>query len=108
MSPEITKRPFGFDPIETEEFVKKHGKEETRRVYVDMIVDYKPTGEMVPISFIWEDSREYSVGKVINVRQGHSLKAFTSGSRYLCQKGMRRYYINYDGEQWYIEMKQGL
>jgi hypothetical protein len=108
MSPEITKRPFGFDAIENEEYVKKHGKEETKCVYVDMIVDYKPTGQMIPISFIWEDGREYSVGKVINVRQGHSLKAFTSGLHYLCQKGMRRYYVYFDGERWYMEVKQGL
>lgn len=58
MPPEIIKRPFGFDPIETEEYVKKHGREEFRLAYVDMIVDMKPSGQMTPISFIWEDDRE--------------------------------------------------
>ena len=80
--PEISKRPFGYDPIETEEYVKKHGKEETMHVYVDMTVDIKPTGQMIPISFIWDDGKEYSVGKVINVHKGHSLKVFSPGLRY--------------------------
>lgn len=108
MSPEITKRPFGFDPIETEEYVKKHGKDEPMRVYVDMIVDYKPTGQMIPISFIWEDDREYSVGKVIDARKGHSLKAFSPGLRYLCQKGKRRFYVYFDGDRWFLEVKQSV
>ena len=52
MPPEITKRPFGFDAKETEEYVKKHGAEETRHVYVDKVVKYMPDGQMTPISFV--------------------------------------------------------
>lgn len=105
MPPEITKRPFGFDSVENEEFVKKHGSEEPRQIYVDMIVCYKPDGNMIPLSFIWEDGREYKVGRVINSRKGHSLKVFSPGMRYLCEKGRRRYYVYYDGERWYLELK---
>lgn len=39
---EIIKRPFGFDPIENEQYVKKHRNEETRCIFVDMLVDHKP------------------------------------------------------------------
>lgn len=98
---------FRLWPNRSEEYVKKHGTEVTRRVYVAMIVDYKPTGQIIPLSFVWEDGKEYSVGNVVNAREDHSLKAFSSGQRYLCQKGRRRYYVYFDGERWYLEVKQG-
>jgi len=78
MPPEITKRPFGFDAGETEELVKKSG-DATRRVYVDMIVKSMPDGRMIPLKFTWEDGREFSVGKVVDIRKGHSLKVFSPG-----------------------------
>ena len=105
MAPEIPKRPFGYDPIEAEEYVKKHSEDEVKRIYVDMVVKYSPAGQITPVSFVWDDGREYDVGKIIRIVKGSSLKVFSSGFRFLCQKGNRRYYKYYDGERWYMELR---
>jgi len=41
---------------------------------------------MTPISFIWEDGREYKIGKIINVVKGHILKVFSPGMRYRAEQ----------------------
>jgi hypothetical protein len=97
--------PFGFDPLEAEKTINEV-HDIVSRVYLDVTVDCLPDGRMIPLSFTWEDGREYKIGKVINMRKGHSLKIFASGFRYLCQNGQRRYYLHYDGERWYIETKK--
>jgi hypothetical protein len=96
--------PFGFDPVEAEKYVNEV-KDTVNRIYIDVTVRWLPTGKMIPLSFTWEDGREYKINKVLAVREGHSLKQFASGKRYYCQTGKRRYYLHYDGERWYVEVK---
>jgi hypothetical protein len=93
--------PFGFDPLEAEKAVKEI-RDDKQRVYLDVVADWLPDGRILPLSFTWEDDREFKVGKILSVVKGHSLKAFAPGMRYRCQTGRRYYYLHYDGERWYI------
>lgn len=97
--------PFGFNPVEAEKTVKET-YDEYNRTYLEVTVDWLPDGSMKPLSFTWDDGREFKVDSVLAIRKGHSLKAFASGLRYYCQSGKRRYYLHYDGERWYIEQKK--
>jgi hypothetical protein len=93
--------PFGFDPIQVEQDLKNYV--EIQKIYVQVKMLHKKTGQIIPLSFTWDDGREFNIDKVLDIRQGHSLKAFSPGWRYRCQTGKRIYYLHYDTERWYIE-----
>lgn len=93
--------PFGFDPHQVEQDLKNYV--EVKHIYIDVKMLQTKTGEIIPLSFVWDDGREFKIDKVLQVRQGHSLKAFSPGWRYYCQTGKRKYYLHFDNERWYIE-----
>ena len=97
--------PFGFDPIEAEKAVKDI-RDEYTRTYIEVTVRWLKDGTMTPLSFVLDDGSEHKIDKVVAMRKGHSLKTFAPGFRYYCQTGKRRYYLHYDGERWYIEIKK--
>jgi len=96
--------PRSFDPIEAEKIATER-REETSKLYVEVIVSWLHDGRLRPLSFVWENGSEYRIDKIIAVRKGHSLKVFAGGLRYYCQTGNRQYYLHYDSERWYIETK---
>lgn len=59
--------PFGFDPIETE---RKVNEVKNIKVYLDIVVNWLTTGQMLPISFIWTDGREFKIDKIIAIQKG--------------------------------------
>jgi hypothetical protein len=93
--------PFGFDPHEAERQVRDNV--EVEKVYVDVILWNKINGQLVPLYFTWTDDRKYKIEKILDIRKGHSLKAFAPGWRYRCQTGRWIFYLHYDMERWYIE-----
>jgi len=95
---------FGFDPHEVEQKLKNEIPE-PEKIFLDVTMLQTKDGQILPLSFIFED-KEYSVGKILEIQKGHSLKVFSPGLRYLCQKGKRKYHLHYDGERWYIERKK--
>lgn len=94
--------PFGFDPVEVEQKLKDEIPE-PKKIFIDVKMLQKATGEIIPLMFTWSDGREFKIDKVLQVRKGHTLKAFSPGWRYYCQTGKRKYYLHFDGERWYIE-----
>lgn len=94
--------PFGFDPQEVEKTVNEV-KDVIIKEYVEVTVNWLKDGSMRPLSFTWDDGREFRIDKVLAVRKGNSLKIYAPGMRYYCQTGKRRYYLYYDGERWYVE-----
>jgi hypothetical protein len=95
--------PFGFDPHDAEKAVKEI-HDELNITYVEVTVKWDKDGKMTPLTFSMDD-KSIIIDKVISMREGHSLKAFSRGLRYYCQVKKRKFYLHFDGERWYIETK---
>ena len=53
------------------------------KVYVDVTVDFDRYGRMFPRTIRWEDSKIYTVDRVLDMRPGFSQKAGGQGDMYL-------------------------
>jgi hypothetical protein len=53
-----------------------------RNVYVEVNKDRQRNGQLVPLSFVWEDGTRYEIDKVLDIRPAASLKAGGAGIRY--------------------------
>lgn len=71
--------------------------------YVDMLVRIDVSGHMHPLSFLWEDGREYQIDRVLSVCRAASLKAGGAGLRYTCQIQNKVRYLYYEVDRWFIE-----
>lgn len=49
------------------------------KVYVGVTAEFSPLGDIVPVSFVWEDGRRYRIDRVTDVRPAASLKAGGAG-----------------------------
>ena len=52
------------------------------KVYVDVRVDFRADGIMLPRKITWEDGREYEIDRVSDIRQAAAAKAGGQGDRY--------------------------
>ena len=79
------------------------------KVYVDVNEDHKADGTILPLSFVWEDGRRYTVDKIIDVRPAASLKAGGAGLRYTVLVRQKEAYMfleeDHDVFRWFMERK---
>ena len=84
------------------------------KVYVAVIASFSEDGKLDPKQLRWEDGREYSIDKVMDVRPAAALKAGGQGNRYTVQiKGNQSYLFferstNIGGTnlgRWFVERK---
>ena len=78
------------------------------KVYVDVNEYRLKDGQLVPLSFIWEDGISYEIDKIIDVRRAASLKAGGVGLRYTVRiRGQERFLFLEDGIvcRWFMERK---
>lgn len=57
----------------------------SRRVYVDVTVEFDREGQMFPRELVWEDCRRYPIDRVTDMRPAFSQKAGGQGDRYTVQ-----------------------
>ena len=78
-----------------------------RKVYVGVIAEFAPDGDVTPLSFTWEDDREYRVDKLLDRVRAASLKAGGVGMRYtVVVRGKQTYMWLEDGcNRWFMEGK---
>lgn len=57
----------------------KHG---SCKVYVDVNIKITKDGKVIPLSFTWEDGKQYKIDRVLSVRAAPALKAGGQGDRY--------------------------
>ncbi len=77
-----------------------------RRVDVDADAHFTKDGDIIPLSFIWEDGRQYTVDRVIDKKKAASLKVGGQGMRYTCRvMGKVIYLFLEDGNKWFVEGK---
>jgi hypothetical protein len=64
-------------------------------------------GMIIPRSFRWDDGREYSIDRVIDIRPAASLKSGGFGQRYTVMvRGKQAYmWLENGGVKWFIEGK---
>lgn len=60
------------------------------KAYVEVTVNFKADGTMLPTAIVWEDGVRYEVDRVIDIRPGYSAKAGGQGDRYVLQVNGRQ------------------
>jgi hypothetical protein len=79
------------------------------KVYIDVNENRTKDGQLVPLSFVWEDGVRYEVDAVIDVRPAASLKAGGVGLRYTVRiRGLERFMFLEDehgASRWFMERK---
>lgn len=73
----------------------------TERIYLTVVAEFSPEGEMTPLHFVWPDGRKYEIDHVEDVRPAASLKVGGKGMRYLCRVRDRYFYLFYDQDRWF-------
>lgn len=76
------------------------------KVYVSVTARFDADGGLYPLSLRWEDGREYTVDRVLDVRPAASLRAGGAGIRYTIRVGNTRTYLFREGERWFVERRQ--
>ena len=86
------------------------------KVYVQVNVQFREDGIMLPREIIWEDGARYEIDRVTDIRQAAAMKAGGQGDRYtIMVRGMQRYLFfehcaNQTGNnivRWFIEKIAG-
>ncbi len=74
--------------------------------YVTVVSQTDETGEVTPLTIVWEDGRRYGIDRVLDRRQAHSLKTGGTGIRYTVRVGGQATYLWYEGPRWFVEAKE--
>lgn len=68
-----------------------------------MTANFDENGNIMPISFRYEDGNVYAIDKVICVRKMAAMKTGGAGIRYTCRIKNCRRYIFMEENRWFIE-----
>lgn len=93
--------PFGFEQREKETAVYEQLLE--NKTFLEVTAMMCTNKDVIPLTFKW-DYRQIKIDRVINVREGVSLKDGFCGKRYLCQAEGKRFYLYFTGRQWYMNL----
>ncbi len=84
------------------------------KVYVDVRVDFRADGVMLPRKITWEDGREYGIDRVTDIRQAAAMRAGGQGDRYTIMVGGKQSYLFFERSasvtgnnigRWFVERK---
>ena len=84
------------------------------KVYVQVRVDFREDGVMLPRRIIWEDGREYEIDRVTDIRQAAAMRAGGQGDRYTVRIGGQQSYLFFERSpnqtgscigRWFVERK---
>ena len=84
------------------------------KVYVAVIASFSEDGNLFPRRLRWEDGREYSIEKILDVRLAAALKAGGQGDRYTVQINGHQSYLFFERSpnisgtnlgKWFVERK---
>ena len=68
------------------------------KVNLNIIVEHKPDGKVLPRTILWPDGRRFEIDKILNVRKAPALKEGGIGARYMygiC--GQEGTFLRYEG-----------
>ena len=84
------------------------------KVYVSVIASFSEDGNLFPRRLRWEDGREYSIEKILDVRPAAALKAGGQGDRYTVQINGHQSYLFFERNasmagnnlgRWFVERR---
>ncbi len=75
------------------------------KVYVKVLADIYPNGQIVPIAFWWENGRRYDIDAVVDVGPAASLKAGGIGIRYTVMVRDHQTFLFLEEDRWFMERK---
>lgn len=78
----------------------------TCKVIVPVIAEFDTEGNLMPLSFVWEDGRRYEIDRVLDVRRAASLRAGGGGIRYTCRVRGRQTFLFREEDHWFMERKE--
>lgn len=86
------------------------------KTYVDVRVDFREDGRMVPRCIRWVDGHTYEIDRVLDVRSANAARAGGQGDRYTIKmKGQETYlFFEHSADfgnpivgRWFVERKEG-
>ena len=88
--------------------------ENNLKVYVEVKVDFRQDGIMLPRKITWEDGREYEIDRVVDIRQAAAMKAGGQGDRYTIMVNGHQSYLFFERNaslsgnnigRWFVERR---
>lgn len=85
------------------------------KVYVQVKVDFREDGIMLPRKIIWEDGREYEIDRVTDIRQAAAMRSGGQGDRYTIFVHGKQSFLFFERSpnqtgncigRWFVERKQ--
>jgi len=80
------------------------------KVYIDVTEKRLKDGRLIPLSFVWEDGKCYTIDKIIDIRPAAALRAGGTGLRYKVwiQNSETYMYLEEDKDitRWFVEKKR--
>ena len=82
--------------------------ESPNKIYVDVNVECKKDGSLIPKAILWSDDKTYEIEKITDVRRAASLIAGATGVRYTIYiEGYESHLFYGDNHRWFVEGKTG-
>ena len=84
------------------------------KVYVQVKVDFREDGVMLPRKITWEDGREYEIDRVSDLRQAAAMRAGGQGDRYTIYVQGKQSYLFFERSpnqtgncigRWFVERR---
>jgi len=75
-----------------------------RKIFVEVKARFTKEGEVIPISFIWEDGNEYEIDRIYDKRPAPALKVGGQGIRFTCMVMGKMINLFLDNGKWFVEV----
>lgn len=82
--------------------------EQRCKKYVEVVADFSPDGELMPLRVIWDDGEEFEITNVTDIAPRKYSKCGGVGVRYTCQIGRKNTYLYYEVGKWFVETKRNV
>lgn len=75
------------------------------RTFVEVIAQHDLDGKVKPLKIVWTDGRQFTIDRVLDVRQAGAMKAGGYGTCYICRIHGKEVHLFCDGfsKKWFIE-----
>ena len=75
------------------------------KVYVDVVAHIDSSGDVTPLTVIWENGKHFEIDRVYNVQRAYATKVGGTGIRYEISVSGKRTYLFEDDGKWFVEAK---
>lgn len=79
--------------------------EQRIKKYVQVIADFSPDGDLIPLRVIWDDGQEFEITNVTDIAPRKYSKCGGVGVRYTCQIGRAKTFLYFEENKWFVEAK---